>query len=627
MQKTSLFRWSILLFGVLFVLLGCAGKKETLKTIEGNPEIFYKKGLVLFNKEMYSEALTQFQQLKTSFPDSPPFTVSAELKIGDCHFFKKEYVEALAAYEEFKKMHPTHEEIVYVQYQIGMSYYNQMLTLDRDQTSTKKALSNFEYLIANYPSSLFTEKAREKIGICKKRLADQEFYVGNFYYKDNKFQAAAARFEGLLAKFPKMPDEDKTLFFLGKSYLEIGQVERGREVLTRIINEYPKSLHYKETKAILDRGLDRKSLRQAKKEGTSERSEEIALIKFEEEGRQPVSSAFVPTPGDSARSALSSLPSIDPAQEGRIQASSSPPSSVQPVRLASPPIPSIGPAQEGRVQVSLPEPSPVQSDGTASAPIPSIDPAQEGRIQASSPPPSSVQSARLVSPPTPSIGPAQEGRVQVSPPEPSPVQSDGAASALIPSTDPAPEGPIRATPETLPPIKPGEEKRMAALSATPVTVKEKEKLGKEGLFGPGNTKGIDSGQPIDITSDRVESYSKENLIIFKGNVMARQKDMVIYADSLEAVIVENGKKIEKVIAGGNVKIQQGLRVASAQKAVFYNADQKVILTGDPKVLEGDNIVSGDEIIFDIEKDRYEVKGGPGVRGKAKILPAELEKPK
>ena len=68
-------------------------------------------------------------------------------------------------------------------------------------------------------------------------------------------------------------------------------------------------------------------------------------------------------------------------------------------------------------------------------------------------------------------------------------------------------------------------------------------------------------------------------------------------------------------------------MASAQKAVFYNADQKIILTGDPKVLEGDNIVSGDEIVFDIEKDRYEVKGGPGVRGKAKILPAELEKPK
>jgi lipopolysaccharide export system protein LptA len=82
------------------------------------------------------------------------------------------------------------------------------------------------------------------------------------------------------------------------------------------------------------------------------------------------------------------------------------------------------------------------------------------------------------------------------------------------------------------------------------------------------------------------------VIFFKGNVTARQKDMVIYADSIEAVVIEGGKGIEKVIAGGNVRIQQGLRVANSQKAVFFNLDKKVVLTGDPKVWEGDNVVSG-----------------------------------
>ena len=110
--------------------------------------------------------------------------------------------------------------------------------------------------------------------------------------------------------------------------------------------------------------------------------------------------------------------------------------------------------------------------------------------------------------------------------------------------------------------------------------------------------------------------------------MARQRDIVIYADSLEAVIIEDGKGIEKVVAGGNVKIQQGLRVANCEKAIFYNLDQKFVLTGDPKVWEGDNIVSGDEIVFDIEKNRIEVKGGPKGRGKAKIQPGgALEKQK
>ena len=84
------------------------------------------------------------------------------------------------------------------------------------------------------------------------------------------------------------------------------------------------------------------------------------------------------------------------------------------------------------------------------------------------------------------------------------------------------------------------------------------------------------------------------------------------------MVIEGGKGIERVVAGGNVKIQQGIRVANCQKAVFYNIDQKLVLTGDPKVWEGENMVSGDEIVFYIEQNRIEVNRGLGGRGKAKI---------
>ena len=177
-------------------------------------------------------------------------------------------------------------------------------------------------------------------------------------------------------------------------------------------------------------------------------------------------------------------------------------------------------------------------------------------------------------------------------------------------------------------VKPEEEKRIAPLPSTPNPSEEKEKPKQGVSLDPGEAKLVDTSQPIDITSDRVETYSKENLIIFKGNVIARQKDVVIYADSIEALVIEGGKGIERVLASGNVKLQQGLRVASCQKAVFYNLDQKIFLTGDPKVSEGDNMVSGEEIVFDLAQNKVEVKGGAGGRGKAKIYPGgELEKAK
>jgi len=579
MEKKIILKWIILVSVALSFLFGCGGKSKDVKKIEGDPETLYKEGLIQFNKRYYSEALKKFEELKSSFPDSPPYTLWAEIKVGDCHFLAKEYVEAIASYEEFKKTHPGYEEIPYVQFQIAMSYYNQMLTLDRDQTSTKKALSGFENLVANYPEGLFTEKAKEKIGVCKKRLADHEFYIGNFYYKGGRFQAAALRFEELLQKFPNDRDEDKTLYFLGKSYFELERWEKAETAFKKIVSEYPKSIYYKEAKTVLDKGLTEKkvSLRKTKTKESKKKAEvaatepdEVALVKFEEEGKQPVSLK------EEKKSNLVEERLASPSVES------------EPVKSIPPEAPPVAVSEP--VKAVPPEKEEVEKSTLAA-----IEPIQEGRTQ-----------AIPISPEAKQVEPIRAGE---------PVREDRIPPSAPPS---AQKGPKKEA-------KPAEKKQAAALSSPSAPSKEKEKEKKGSLPEPTEAKLVDKSQPIDITSDKVEAFWKENLIIFRGNVIARQKDMVIYADSVEALIVEDGKGIERVIAGGNVKIQQGLRVANCEKAVFYNVDQKVILTGDPKVSEGDNIVSGDEIIFDIDKNRMEVKGGTGGRGKATIQPREVEK--
>lgn len=549
MKKIPVIQTLLLLFILFSLLNGCAGKGKDVKTIKGDPAVLYRQGLERFNKRDYSEALKIFEQIKSNFPDSPPYTQWAEVKVGDCHFFKKDYVEAIAAYEEFKKTRPTHEDIPYVQYQIGMAYFSQMRTHDRDQTSTQKALSNFEYLVANTPPGIFTDKAKEKIETCKKQLADHEFYIGNFYYKKGKYLAAASRFEGLLEKFPKRTEEDKALYLLGKSCVELDQWEKAREAFTRIVNEYPKSSHYREAKSILDQGKTEKTVirkakaKDPKKKGDAKEgeAETVALAKFDEERRQPV------------------LLKDDKMELRREERKVVPPSAEKPGEPAVP--------KEETRKVTPPLVRYEEEGRQLRAPSPLPPPKEELKVEAK---------------------PEDEKRMAALPPSP-------------------------ATPETreIPPLP---------------STKEREILRKETPAEPREVKLGDTGEPIDITSDRVETFSKENLIVFRGNVVARQKDMVIYSDSLEALVFEDGKGIERVVAGGNVKIQQGLRVANCQKAVFYNRDQKVVLTGAPKVFEGDNLVSGEEIIFDIAKNRIEVKGGPGGRGKVRILPGgEFEK--
>ena len=616
MKKTIFLKWIAVSF-VLSLLLGCAGRGKEVRKIEGDPEVLYKQALAEFNKKNYSGALKKFEELKSSFPDSPPYTHWAELKVGDCHFLKEDYVEAIAAYEEFKKTHPSHEDIPYVQFQIGMSYFNQMRTLDRDQAPTKKALSSFEYLVANYPPSLFTEKAKEKIGVCKKMLADHEFYVGVFYYKQERYRAAASRFEALLEKFPNDPDVDNTLYFLGKSYLEFDQWEKAEAAFRKIITEYPKSIHRAEAKAILEKGVKEskvllpktktKKSRKEKDERAGMEPERLALVKFEEEGRRPVSLK------EETKSELKK-------EEER---STPPPAESKPIKKTppkketkKPPSPvAARPVQEDRAQAP---PPPIEAKKPAASTV--VEPVQTDQTQVSPP----VEAKK--SPPPVAIEPIQEDRVQAIPPpmvakkvEPVPAREAAKEDRLLLSPSSSKEA-------SKVEVKPIEEKRVSALPSSPTATQEKEKAAKKGTTPEDKeSKVVDKSQPIDITSDKVEAYWKENLIIFRGNVIARQKDMVIYADSLEAVTIEEGKGIDRVTAGGNVKIQQGIRVANCQKAIFYNLDQKMVLTGDPKVSEGENIVSGDEIIVDIDKNRVEVKGGSSGRGKATIQPGEFQK--
>jgi lipopolysaccharide export system protein LptA len=129
-------------------------------------------------------------------------------------------------------------------------------------------------------------------------------------------------------------------------------------------------------------------------------------------------------------------------------------------------------------------------------------------------------------------------------------------------------------------------------------------------------------QPIHITSNSMEAETKTNTVIFKGNVVAKQKDMTITSDELTAVY-SDGKELKEVLATGNVRITQQNKIAAAEKALFLNAERKIILTGNPKVWEGRDVISGDRIIYFIDENRTIVEGGKE-RVKATIHPKKEE---
>ena len=126
------------------------------------------------------------------------------------------------------------------------------------------------------------------------------------------------------------------------------------------------------------------------------------------------------------------------------------------------------------------------------------------------------------------------------------------------------------------------------------------------------------GQPISISSDRLEGDNKRNTVTFSGNVVAKRGDVSIYSDSISIIYDEINKNVTEVIAEGNVRVNMKSREATGQKAVFINSEEKIILTGNPKVKEGDNIINGGKIILFLGEDRGIVEADEHTRVKATI---------
>ena len=161
-------------------------------------------------------------------------------------------------------------------------------------------------------------------------------------------------------------------------------------------------------------------------------------------------------------------------------------------------------------------------------------------------------------------------------------------------------------------------------TVAPAPVKEatpKEKKPAEGL---GFKAIIKKGTPINISSRRLEADNKARTVTFKGEVVAKKDDMTINADVMVASYDSGGRDITQIVAEGKVKIVQGDRIATSGRAVFYNEEQKLVLTKDPKVWQGKNVVGGEVITVFMAEDRMVVEGGDRHRVSATIFPEEVK---
>ena len=203
-------------------------------------EALYEEGTQFFAEKRYARAIDTFTKIKTDYPFSPQLT-EAELKVADAYYLNEQYPEAINAFKEFHSMHPTNENIPFVLYRLGQAHLDQFTSIERDQKNTELAKGYFENVLTNYPNSPYASAAREQLGKSVGYLAEHDFNVASFYFKQEKYPAARERFEEIVRKYPGTPVAARSLFFLGESYRKEKNNVKAALAYEALIQHYPEN--------------------------------------------------------------------------------------------------------------------------------------------------------------------------------------------------------------------------------------------------------------------------------------------------------------------------------------------------------------------------------------------------
>jgi outer membrane protein assembly factor BamD len=215
-------RYALLVTMTLFLFFNSCGFFQPRE--EKSAQELVADGMTAYENKKYRTSIEAFQKLRDWYPFSK-YAILAELKIADAYFWLGEYPEAIAAYESFESLHPRNEATPYVIYQLGMSYINQMETIDRDQYSARKAVETFNRLKRLFPNDPHTLKADGMILQATKNMVAHEFHIAEYYFREKQYSAALLRFRSIIADYPDVGLHQKALDYIPRCEAKIAEQE------------------------------------------------------------------------------------------------------------------------------------------------------------------------------------------------------------------------------------------------------------------------------------------------------------------------------------------------------------------------------------------------------------------
>lgn len=235
-----------ILFLSFFFLTSCSSSKKTDEESQkiATAEQIYNEAFTAFRKRNFEKAIIKFEDIERTYPYSR-WAIKAQLMSGYASYESRDYESATIALDRFIKLHPGRDEIDYAYYLKSLSYYEQIVDIERDQGNSIKAKKALKEVIARFPNSEYAKDAQIKIDLVNNNLAGKEVNVGKYYLKKGNYTAAINRFKVVVSDYETTTHIKEALHRLVETYIAIGVFDEAKKYASVLGYNYPDSKWYK----------------------------------------------------------------------------------------------------------------------------------------------------------------------------------------------------------------------------------------------------------------------------------------------------------------------------------------------------------------------------------------------
>ncbi len=239
MRNIRLFSVNLIIIVQYIFLASCTELASDFTEKSTTDEIFLA-GENAFKKKDFTRSAEIYLKINEYFPYSDDARKALVKAINSFHMGAN-FHELREVSKQFLELYPQDKNAPFAKYMVGMSYFEQIIDVERDQGATRDSIREFSDLILLFPKSEYAALAKENIKIAKNQLAGQEMSVGRYYLKKANPLAALNRFQAVMKRHQNSPFYPEALYRTVETYLMMGVDTQALEAYNFLNKKFPKS--------------------------------------------------------------------------------------------------------------------------------------------------------------------------------------------------------------------------------------------------------------------------------------------------------------------------------------------------------------------------------------------------